>query len=81
MKNKKRPIRCNHHFEKDDTTSSGEFICSYFIWMTPNQQKQRAEELNKMTKKKQSDINQAFFGNDVYITKLMVYNKSIPIGK
>ena len=24
MKNKKRPIRCNHHFEKDDTTSSGE---------------------------------------------------------
>ena len=51
MKNKKRPICCNHHFEKDDTTSSGEFICSYFIWMTPNQQKQRAEELNKMTKK------------------------------
>ena len=34
MKNKKRPIHCNHHFEKDDTTSSGEFICSYFIWMT-----------------------------------------------
>lgn len=54
MKNKKRPIRCNHHFEKDDTTSSGEFICSYFIWMTPNQQKQRAEELNKMTKKNKS---------------------------
>ena len=52
MKNKKIPIHCNHHFEKDDTTSSGEFICSYFIWMTPNQQKQRAEELNKMTKKK-----------------------------
>lgn len=52
MKNKKRPICCNHHFEKDDTTSSGGFICSYFIWMTPNQQKQRAEELNKMTKKK-----------------------------
>ena len=36
MKNKKRPICCNHHFEKDDTTSSGEFICSYFIWCHPN---------------------------------------------
>ncbi len=39
---------------KDDATECGEFICSYFSWLTLDQQKKKAEELNKMTK---SDTN------------------------
>lgn len=34
----------------EDTTKYGEFVSSYFAWITPEEQKKRAEELNKKTK-------------------------------
>lgn len=38
--------------EDEDSTKYGEFVSSYFAWLTLEGQKQRAEELNKMTNKK-----------------------------
>ena len=35
----------------EDTTKYGEFISSYFAWLTPDKQRKRAEEIDKMTKK------------------------------
>lgn len=37
--------------EKEDATKYGEFISSYFGWTTLKKQKQRAEELEDITKK------------------------------
>ena len=34
----------------EDETKYGEFISSYFGWISPSKQKERAEELNNMTK-------------------------------
>ena len=34
----------------EDTTKYGEFISSYFAWLTPERQKKRAKEIDKMTK-------------------------------
>ena len=38
--------------QKEDSTKYGEFISSYFGWTTLKKQKQRAEELEDITKKK-----------------------------
>ena len=35
----------------EDTTKYGEFISSYFAWIGLNRQKNRANELNDMTRK------------------------------
>ena len=34
----------------EDTTKYGEFISSYFAWLPPEKQKQRAKEIDDMTK-------------------------------
>ena len=34
----------------EDTTQYGEFISSYFAWLPPEKQKQRAKEMDNMTK-------------------------------
>lgn len=34
----------------EDTTKYGEFISSYFAWLPPEKQKQRAKEIDNMTK-------------------------------
>ena len=34
----------------EDTTKYGEFISSYFAWLTPERQKKRAKEIDEMTK-------------------------------
>ena len=34
----------------EDTTKYGEFVSSYFAWLTPERQKKRAKEIDKMTK-------------------------------
>ena len=49
MKEKHDKIKENPFTE--DATECGEFICSYFSWLTLDQQKKKAEELDKMTKK------------------------------
>ena len=36
----------------EDVTKYGEFVSSYFAWLTLDQQKHRAEELENITKKK-----------------------------
>lgn len=38
-------------FKKGDSTKYGEFISSYFSWLTLNGQKEKAKELENMTKK------------------------------
>ena len=35
----------------EDTTKYGEFVSSYFAWIGLNRQKNRADELNEMTRK------------------------------
>ena len=34
----------------EDTTRYGEFVSSYFAWLPPEKQKQRAKEIDNMTK-------------------------------
>ena len=36
---------------REDTTKYGEFVCSLDHWLPIQKQKDRAEELNKITKK------------------------------
>lgn len=36
----------------EDSTKYGEFVSSYFGWITLDKQRKRAEELDKMTKDK-----------------------------
>jgi len=36
----------------DDTTKYGEFVCSYFAWISLKEQKKRTKELEDMTKNK-----------------------------
>ena len=45
----------------EDTTKYGEFISSYFSWIPISQQKERAEELQNMTKRKKQSILYIFF--------------------
>lgn len=50
-KKEKRKISKKGNVDVEDTTKYGEFVASYFSWLTPERQKKRAEELNNMTKK------------------------------
>jgi len=36
----------------EDTTKYGEFVSSFFGWITPKHQKERVEELEKLGKQK-----------------------------
>lgn len=36
----------------EDTTKYGEFVSSYFAWLTLDGQKERAKQLDEMTKRK-----------------------------
>jgi formiminotetrahydrofolate cyclodeaminase len=47
--NKKR--RENKEEIEEDTTKYGEFISSYFAWISPEEQKERAKKLQDITKK------------------------------
>ncbi len=38
--------------EIEDSTKYGEFVSSYFAWLTLEGQKEKADELNNITKKK-----------------------------
>lgn len=39
----------------EDATQYGEFVSSYFAWVPLPEQKEKAEEMNKMTKRANSD--------------------------
>lgn len=45
------------HEVGEDSTKYGEFVCSYFAWVSLPQQKERVEELEKMTKKGKEEKN------------------------
>ena len=48
----------------EDATKYGEFVSSYFAWVPLPKQKERANELDKMTKKNQEEnINLSNRGN------------------
>lgn len=38
--------------EMEDVTKYGEFVSSYFAWLTPDKQKKKANEIENMTDKK-----------------------------
>ena len=38
--------------KKEDSTKYGEFVCSAYHWLPIEKQKDQAEEMEKMTKKK-----------------------------
>lgn len=38
--------------EKEDATKYGEFVSSYFAWITLDKQKENAKKMEEMTKKK-----------------------------
>ena len=51
--NKKEKNKLNKNNEEiEDTTKYGEFISTFFTWNTLRQQKERAKEMENMTKKK-----------------------------
>lgn len=37
----------------EDATQYGEFVSSYFSWVTPEEQRKRTKEIEKMTKKEE----------------------------
>lgn len=39
--------------ETEDVTKYGEFVSSYFAWLTLNKQKQKAKEMENMTNKRE----------------------------
>ena len=40
----------NKDEHEEDVTKYGEFVASYFAWLPPDKQKERAEEIDNMTK-------------------------------
>lgn len=43
-------INTDKNENNEDVTKYGEFISSYFAWLTPERQKERAKEIDEMTK-------------------------------
>ena len=42
-----------HIDENEEVDKYGEFVCSYFAWLQPSSQTDKAKELSNMTKKKE----------------------------
>ena len=53
MKEKKEKV--DNLDENEDTTEYGEFITSYFAWIPMSTQKEKANEIDKMTKKQDKE--------------------------
>ena len=55
MKNGSKEISSKFDgIENDNVTKYGEFVTSYFAWLPLNKQKEKADEMDKMTKEKQA---------------------------
>ena len=52
--NKSKKVRNNDFEVGEDATKYGEFISSYFSWLSLPHQKERVEELQNITKKKEN---------------------------
>ena len=46
----KNKININNSEYVEDVTKYGEFVTSYFAWLPPEKQKERAKEIDDMTK-------------------------------
>jgi hypothetical protein len=57
MKEEKDMNGIDKNEEIEDVTKYGEFVTTYFAWVTPERQKKRAKELDEMTKKDDSKNN------------------------
>ena len=53
MKENRQGNKANHKGE--DATKYGEFVCSFDHWLPPEEQKRKAEQLEKMTDKKRKN--------------------------
>ena len=49
IENQEEPSKHGEEEETEDTTRYGEFVTSYFCWLGMDEQRKRAEELQKMT--------------------------------
>lgn len=45
-------INVDKNENEEDVTKYGEFVSSYFAWLTPERQKKRAKEIDNMTKQR-----------------------------
>ena len=52
--NKSKKVRNNDFEVGEDATKYGEFISSYFSWVSLPHQKERVEELQNITKQKEN---------------------------
>lgn len=52
MKKNKFSKKKNKLEDIEDTTKYGEFVSSYFAWMTLSEQKENAKEMEEMTRDK-----------------------------
>ncbi len=52
--NESKKVRNNDFEVGEDATKYGEFISSYFSWVSLPHQKERVEELKNITKKKEN---------------------------
>ena len=52
--NESKKVRNNDSEVGEDATKYGEFISSYFSWVSLPHQKERVEELQNITKKKEN---------------------------
>ncbi len=52
--NESKKVRNNDFEVGEDATKYGEFISSYFSWVSLPHQKERVEELQNITKKKEN---------------------------
>ena len=55
---KEKQVECGVSEVGEDATKYGEFISSYFAWVSLLEQKEKAEELQKITDNKQKDNKQ-----------------------
>ena len=52
FENKKEDSKVEFETEVEDATKYGEFVCSYFAWISLPEQKNKAEELQNITKRR-----------------------------
>lgn len=48
---KKRDLKKENIEQLENVTKYGEFVSSYFVWLTPEEQKRKAKKMEEITKK------------------------------
>ena len=58
-KRKEENLEIAQHEVGEDNTKYGEFVSTYFAWIPLSKQKEKAEEMERMTKKHKSQKNES----------------------